>query len=403
MNAERQARAVWTVIAEPGDLVAGELVSWVGGDRALRWVRSVRAGRTDWSLLVDESGLTLSPQVRRGLVTRAQTWAQRLEAASAALDVAVAMGVDVVVPGDPHWPAGLDDLATAAPHALWLRGSLGPPPVTTAGSVALVGSRSCTAYGERTATELADALAARGAVVVSGGAYGIDAAVHRGALSSGVTWAVVAGGPDRDYPAGHRRLFRQVVDDGGALLGEAPPGAVPARHRFLQRNRLIAALTAGTVVVEAAWRSGALSTANHAAGLLRPVGAVPGPVTSPASAGCHRLMREGAAVCVTDADEVVELIGLADVRVGDQRAVATTPADGLDTVARAVHQALSARTTRTPAELVERTGGSLSAVRASLGRLDLAGLVVRDGEGWRAVAIGAAPGAQRHSAGAAQH
>ena len=432
MSAERQARAVWTVISEPGDPVAGELLAWVGADRALTWVRSVRRGRVDWSVLEEpdatvldssqrgssrrgspalgasvpgssapgfaadglpDGGFALGASVRRRLVRRAQAWARRLDAAAPALDVAARAGIDLVVPGDPHWPTGLDDLAAATPHALWLRGSLDGLSAAGSMSVALVGARACTAYGQRVAAELAAGLAVRGAVVVSGGAYGIDAAVHRGALTGGVTWAVLAGGLDRDYPAGHRALFAQIVADGGALLGEAPPGAVPARHRFLQRNRLIAALTSGTVVVEAAWRSGALSTANHAAGLLRPVGAVPGPVTSVASAGCHRLLREGTAVCVTDAAEVVELVGPIGTRpVGPVDAPTADPArttllDGLDGGARVVHDALSVRTATTTAALVESTGHSTSAVRAALGRLDLAGLVVRDGEGWRAVPV----------------
>ncbi len=386
MNAERQARAAWTVIAEPGDPVAGELVAWVGADRALAWVRSVRRGRTDWSVLEDSEGTALGAAVRRRLVCRAQTWGPRLDGASLAVDIAARTGIDLVVPGDAHWPTGLDDLAAAAPHALWLRGSLAAPSLLA--PVALVGSRACTAYGRRVATDLADGLASRGAVVVSGGAYGIDAAVHRGALISGVTWAVLAGGLDRGYPAGHQSLFAQIVAGGGALLGEAPPGAVPARHRFLQRNRLIAALTSGTVVVEAAWRSGALSTANHAAALLRPVGAVPGPVTSAASAGCHRLLRDGAAVCVTDAAEVIDLVGPIGSgpvdAAGPRSADGPTSLDCLDDSARAVHQALSVRTPATTAELAVRTRRDISAVRAALGRMDLAGLVERDGEGWRA-------------------
>ena len=435
MSAERQARAVWTVISEPGDPVAGELLAWVGADRALTWVRSVRRGRADWSVLEEEpaaalgSALSSSPSssvqgasvlgsttrcstdegttdgglttedpvvlgvaVRRRLVRRAQTWARRLDAAPPALDAAARAGIDLVVPGDPHWPTGLDDLGATAPHALWLRGS--PSALSAATSVALVGSRACTAYGQRVATELADGLAVRGTVVVSGGAYGIDAAVHRGAMVGGTTWVVLAGGLDSVYPAGHRALFAQVVEGGGALLGEAPPGAVPARHRFLQRNRLIAALTAGTVVVEAAWRSGALSTAHHAAGLLRPVGAVPGPVTSVASAGCHRLLREGTAVCVTDAAEVVELVGPIGIRSVEPAAtdapahpVGSTPLDGLDDRTVAVHDALSVRTATTTAGLVERTGYDATVVRAALGRLDLVGLVERDGEGWLAVPV----------------
>jgi DNA processing protein len=159
----------------------------------------------------------------------------------------------------------------------------------------------------------------------------------------------------------------------------------------LQRNRLIAAMTGATVVVEAAWRSGALSTAHHAARLLRPVGAVPGPVTSVASSGCHRLLREGTAVCVTDADEVAELVGPLDggpgVLVDPVASNGRDALDGLDPAARAVHEALSVRVASSTAQVVGRTGRSAASVRACLGRLDVAGLVVQEGDGWKAVRV----------------
>jgi DNA processing protein len=237
-------------------------------------------------------------------------WAPRLADLDprAALDDLDARGGVLLVPGTPAWPRGLDDLGPSAPLCLWLRGD---PDLAGAAvrSVAVVGARAATAYGERVAGDLGAGLAERGVTVVSGGAFGIDVAAHRGALAvGGRTVALLAGGIDRPSPAGNLAVLERIVDDGGALVAESPPGTPPSRARFLQRNRVIAALTGATVVVEAAWRSGALSTAARAGELLRPVGAVPGPVTSMASVGCHRLLRDGAAVCVTDAAQVVELL-----------------------------------------------------------------------------------------------
>lgn len=203
---------------------------------------------------------------------------------------------------------------------------------------------------------------------------------------------VLAGGVDRAYPAGNARLLEAVVAVGGALVSEVPPASLPTKSRFLQRNRLIAAAGRATVVVEAAWRSGAMSTAHHAARLLRPVGAVPGPVTSMASAGCHRLLREGVAVCVTDATELRELaaLGTADLaaavaaeRAADDRA--SRPSDGLDPVSRRV---LDAMPRRVPADLdrvASVAGVSVAEARGALGVLELDGWVVRRDGGWSAV------------------
>lgn len=193
---------------------------------------------------------------------------------------------------------------------------------------------------------------------------------------------VLAGGVDRAYPAGNARMFEAVVEAGGALVSEVPPGAVPTRSRFLQRNRLIAAGAAATVVVEAAWRSGAISTARHAARLLRPVGAVPGPVTSVASAGCHRLIREGLAVCVTDADEVVELAGAVGGHLATEPQAAPQPTDGLDEPARRVHGALRRRAGSSLDELAARAGVARGDAEVALGTLELAGLARRSGRSW---------------------
>jgi DNA processing protein len=155
------------------------------------------------------------------------------------------------------------------------------------------------------ATQIADGLAGKRCTVISGGGYGIDAAAHTSALAAeGVTVAVLACGPDQVYPSGHQDLLK-AIGRNGVIVSEYPPGQRPSRRRFLARNRLIAALSAGTVVVEAAVRSGTMVTARHAQQLERPVMAVPGPVTSVQSSGCHQLIRDGVATCVTSAGEVI--------------------------------------------------------------------------------------------------
>ncbi len=414
---ERRARAVWSATVEPGDQAAGALVHALGAAPAGAWVGAASRGAPDWTVLPGLSGTS-----RMRLLEAARRWVARAAAAPvgdllAALDLACGA---LVVPGDDDWPTGMDDLGDAAPFALWIRGAL---PVGRPG-VAVVGSRASTSYGDRVAFDLAHGLVGRGAAVVSGGAYGIDAAAHRGAIAGdGPTVVVLAGGVDRGYPAGNARLFEEAVGAGGAVVSEMPPGALPTKSRFLQRNRLIAALTRATVVVEAAWRSGALSTAHHAADLMRPVGAVPGPVTSVASAGCHRLLREGAAVCVTDVDEVVELLpgGRAASRgvvvadggrgsVGDDRRdaggegrpgplavggpgtavdgreglVAAADAPWLDPSCLRVHDALSLRAGTSVDVLARRADLDTDRVRSALGLLEMAGLAVRRDDGWRA-------------------
>lgn len=241
----------------------------------------------------------------------------------------------------------------------------------------MVGARAATGYGDHVAGELAGDLAATGDLIVSGGAYGIDGAAHRAALGAGgTTAAFMAGGVDRAYPAGHQQLF-QRIRAGGVMVSEVPCGAAPTKWRFLARNRLIAAAGAATVVVEAGWRSGSLNTAGHASSLGRPLGAVPGPITSAASAGCHRLLREYAAVCVTTAQEVRELCG------ESATPAATAPRDTPERTR--LLDALSGRTGREVAELARRSGLSVERVRAELGLLDLEGRVSRDAHLWRAV------------------
>jgi DNA processing protein len=232
---------------------------------------------------------------------------------------------------------------------------------------------------------LAHGLGERGWTTVSGGAFGIDAAAHRGALVAGApTVAVLACGVDRAYPGAHSALFARVLDD-GLLVSEWPPGCAPLRHRFLVRNRLIAALTRGTVVVEAAARSGALATGRRARDLGKQVMAVPGPVTSAMSVGCHELLRdrEQGAVLVTTAAEVVEQVGA----IGDDLAAPAqrpmTPRDTLSDVARRVLDACPVRTGAPPERLAAVAGCEVVDVLRVLPALELADLVEWTGTGWR--------------------
>lgn len=408
------ARVTWSRLAEPADKAAAVLVAGLGPVAALDWVLEQARGADGAPPAALDPPLPAGPDPARaaaawaGAVAR---WMPRLEGLDLRreLETLERLGGSLVVPGDPWWPPGLDELEQP-PFCLWVRGDPAllaprgepepgadrPPPGrqdrVPAGpgvglAVALVGSRASTAYGEGVARDLGRELAARGVLIVSGGAYGIDAAAHRGAQQGGRTLSVSAGGVDRLYPAGNAGVLEEIVTT-GALVAEVPPGCQPGRHRFLSRNRLIAAMTGGTVVVEAAWRSGALSTARHARDLGRELGAVPGPVTSMASAGCHRLLREGA-VCVTDADEVLELIG--PLGAGDPDALKARRAeergggllDGLDELPAAVLDAMPARGATGAAAIARAAGLSEREVVSALGLLELAGRVGREGESWR--------------------
>ena len=237
----------------------------------------------------------------------------------------------VLIPGDAEWPAGTDALGDRAPVALWAKGDTGLLTRPVWDRLTVTGARASTGYGEHVTTELVQSAVADSRVVFSGGAYGIDGAAHRSALASGgATVAVFAGGLDRLYPAGHADLLTRVGMD-GLLLSELPPGAAPTKWRFLQRGRLLAALSGTVLIAEAGYRSGTLHTAARAAELGRPVGAIPGPITSASSAGCHRLLRDGLATVITGYDDVRGLLD--GVRDGAHRAVRRTAgleADPLD-------------------------------------------------------------------------
>jgi DNA processing protein len=298
----------------------------------------------------------------------------------------------VAVAGEPEAGGSRSDRTQALvpPLALWVRGDQRLDELVDR-SVALVGSRASTAYGEHVAGELAHGLGERGWTTVSGGAFGIDAAAHRGALAAGAPTVVVSAcGVDRSYPAANSALFARVLDD-GLVVSEWPPGCAPLRHRFLVRNRLIAALTRGTVVVEAAARSGAQATAHRAAALGKAVMAVPGPVTSAMSVGCHELLRdvERGAALVTSTAQVIEQVGSLGEDLAERLARPETARDGLSEVARRVLDACPVRSGVPPERLAAVAGCDVLDVLRVLPALELADLVQWTGDGWRLAPTGA--------------
>ncbi len=379
----RRARAWLTRATEPGYVDFFRFVEEVGPVQA---VRRLRAG-------------TVSPTLR-GLVGGRAAQDRSLDD----LRRAERCGARLVVPEDDEWPAfALHALTLRAleeppdakdrtkrtealipPVGLWVRGPARLDELTDR-AVAMVGSRAATAYGEHVAGEFAYQLAERGWTVVSGGAYGIDGAAHRGALAAGGrTLVVLANGVDRPYPAGHDSLFARVAES-GLLVSEWPPGTAPHGHRFLVRNRLIAALARGTVVVESAARSGALATARRAQKLGRQVLAVPGPVTSAMSVGCHELLRdrEARVVLVASAAQVVDVVGaIGDDLVAPEPRL-ESPRDGLSDVAVRVLDACPVRVGVAPERLARIAGCEVLDVLKVLPALELAGLVQWTGEGWR--------------------
>src|SRR6185437_9101230 len=294
---EAYARAALTYLAEPADRWLAQLIRVSSAAGALDAIKGYRA---------PVSG---PPRTKAGMAMMAamERWRTRLSELPTPEDVLSfrESGIRLITPEDPEWPGQLADLGEDQPYALWLRGSADLR-FNCLRSVAVVGSRAATAYGAYVAAEFGASVAARGVAVVSGGAFGVDAAAHRGALGAdGVTIAVLACGVDVPYPAAHAELFDAIAAQ-GVLVSEWPPGRHVSRLRFLVRNRVIAALATGTLVVEAGQRSGAVNTARHARDLRRRLMAVPGPVTSDLSAGCHQIIREWEGTLVTSAAEVVE-------------------------------------------------------------------------------------------------
>ena len=391
MNADRQtqARAALTYLAEPADPALGALLEVCEPADVLAAIKTGTLADTP-------PGPDDTPARRRALQAALGRWRLRLPwlPDDAGLADARRDGIRLVCPDDPQWPGQLDELGAARPYALWLRG---PADLREAclRSVSMVGSRAATGYGAHVAGELAADLGERGWTVVSGGAYGIDAAAHRGALAAGaVTITVLACGVDYPYPAGHATLFADIAQQ-GLVISEWPPGRQPGRLRFLTRNRTIAALSCGTVIVEAGERSGALNTARHAAQLGKPLMAVPGPVTSAQSAGCHRIIREWDATCVTRADHIIEMLsplstpeaaiapGAPAPPPGPKPATAGPSRDELDDDSARVLDALPGRGAAGTSTIAAEAGVDLDTVLRCLGLLAGSGFIERCDRGWR--------------------
>ncbi|WP_433460602.1 DNA-processing protein DprA [Micromonospora sp. CA-248212] len=383
MSADEQsrlARVALTWLAEPGTRVVHALVEQLGPVATL-------------DLLLDGG----SPDRRLASAVTARMSAGDARAAAAeALDRADRLGARLVTPDDDEWPARVADLGTlrlpdltrrvdvetAPPLCFWVRGAW-PLGEALERSVAVVGARAATAYGQHVATDLGYGLAERDWTVVSGGAFGIDAAAHRGALNAeGRTVAVLACGVDRPYPMGNTALFDRIADT-GLLVSEWPPGAEPLRPRFLIRNRVIAGGTLGTVVVEASARSGATQTARRAIYTGRVAMVVPGPVTSAMSVGAHELLRENDKTrLVTGVAHVLEEVGrigadLAPPARGPQR-----PTDDLDDDARSVLEALPRRGARGVDTLAARAGLDVRTALRKLSLLEELSMVVRRDDGY---------------------
>jgi len=367
-EAERLARVSLNVLYEPGDPRVTSLAHELGAERLLEELLSSPEATGPDSAIAGRLRSLDAPRV---------------------LGQARSRGFRYVIPGDDEWPASLDGLAGAGqlhgcggiPLGLWVRGPLRLD--SLAGAVAMVGSRDASSYGAEAAGDIAAIVARDDRVVVSGGAIGIDSAAHRGALGAhGRTIAVLACGVDKLYPRGEAPLLAHLAEH-HALVSETPPGGAPLKQRFLSRNRIIAALGVGTVVVEAAHRSGSLTTANWAERLVRPVMGLPGPITSAVSAGVHQLIRNGGATVVTHGAEVLELVGSAGDHLLDVPRTEPRPRDRLTSRERLVLDAVPV-SRPAPVDSIARTAGvALRECRASLGILVRRGFVTQLPGGWQ--------------------
>jgi DNA processing protein len=370
-ESERLARLELSLMTEPGHPRLAELVMTHGGVDAREWIRN-REGRCPpaWRVALGKADLTRH--------------AERLLAAAAGTDRRW------VCPGDDEWPSTLDDLVHldalqdrgGVPLGLWVRG---PHRLAALGAatVAVVGSRACTEYGAQIAGDIGADCAERRLAVVSGAAFGIDAAAHRGALAlSGLTVAVLACGVDVAYPTAHQPLIERIAAE-GLVVSEVCPGTRPSRVRFLARNRVIAAIASGTVVVEAARRSGALNTLNWAARLGRQTMGVPGPVTSSTSVGVHQVIRDGGAILVTSGSEVVEAVAPLGSDTVGWVAGESRPTDALGPDELAVLEAVPSRRAAGIATIASDARVGIETAITMLGRLLYSGWVERTGDGWR--------------------
>jgi DNA processing protein len=376
------ACAAWSGLGEPGDRMVRLLTDNMGAFASLEAIVSGATAKELSGLLQDSvpGDEGHASEIESALAEALERWLPRLNQneAIAHLERAQRIGAKILTESSMLWPTGLDGLIEHRPIALWVHGNT-ERLVDLERSVSIVGARASTGYGEHVTMEVTGGLVDTGFAIVSGAAYGIDGMAHRAALASGgSTLAVLAGGIDRLYPSGHDALLHRIIET-GVVITELPCGFAPTKWRFLQRNRLIAAVSQATVVVEAGWRSGSLNTAHHALELARPLGVIPGPVTSASSAGCHRLLRETPAVCVTNAEEIRALIS------GDPQSAVSDFESDASTVhpfATRVLDCMSNRKGRASEELAKASGLSPNETVAVLGLLELGGMVREVPTGW---------------------
>lgn len=385
----RSAVAALLRLGEPGDGLLKGVVDQIGPVAVHELVLAAARGEATPAEAVAGVVETLTEVPGTGQLDDAiERWAVRASDADDGrdLDNIARIGGRLVIPGDREWPDALDDLGPSAPLGLWVRGhallntALGR-------AVSIVGARAASNYGTKCASDLAWDLAAAGITVVSGGAFGIDAAAHRAAIArEATTIAFMAGGVDRFYPAANAELFEQILAI-GAIVSESAPGMTPMRHRFLLRNRLIAAAAQVTVIVEAGWRSGALNTARHALELSREVAAFPGSVYSASSTGTHRLVRDHEAELVTNSDDVIALMdsespSLFDALDENGQDSIHDPLDDLDESEKICLNTLSTTKALDVGTTAARAGLTVPNVLSALAALELSGAAARRDNGW---------------------
>lgn len=355
---ELLARVAWNYLVEPGDRIAGLLVQELGAEQAMaKFLQN-----------------SLEPLLELGsgeLASAFERWRPRLVTgrASELLRQASVRGIHPILPSDPQWPSGFADLGQHQPIMLWSIGSR-TALSSLQNAISVVGSRTVTNYGNWATTEIVSELCALGVATISGGALGVDSVVHRSTLRfDGTTIAVMAGGLFNLYPSGNQELFEKIART-GLLISEMAPDARPTRWRFLQRNRLIAALGQAVLVTEAGYRSGSINTANHALDLARPVFALPGQVNSPNSAGCNRLILEGKAEIIADIADLPYQLGL--------REPTLNPQSSLGSLELRLFDVLTDRYQEESA-IAALAGLNSSELRIAIGGLELLGLVKRAG------------------------
>jgi DNA processing protein len=374
------AAIFWSVMCEPGDGFAGLLVAALGLSGALETELS-GLGSSQVKAHLMQSGLGTHEIDRFGVFEKAhlqarERWQPRLslELVRQAIYRIKKVHGEIITPNSSKWPAQLNDLGFHAPMALWVRGR-NESIESLQRSIAIVGSRGATSYGEKVTGAMVSALAPNGFSIVSGGAYGIDAAAHKSTLAlQGNTVAVMAGGVDRLYPTGNLDLLKRIMET-GAVISELPPGSTHTKWRFLQRNRLIAALAQSTLVVEANWRSGSLNTVSHSERLEREVFAIPGPISSPKSAGTNKLIADGRAQLVVGGQDLLDRLGV-QVQMPNANQLA-----GMGAIEVRVLDAIGFSSLEI-SEICSAAGLTRDEARFGLANLELDGLVLRRDNTW---------------------